>query len=95
MGLEALALALVLGAASAAGSALAIGAWTRTRDARFLLLAAAQWSLLVMGAIWALGQILASPPLYARAELPEIGLSALCACLLVLGSIVPRSHKDA
>lgn len=89
MALEALAAALVLAIFSVVGSALALAAWNRLREPRFLLVAAGQWALLAMGAIWAYGQVAATPPSYAAASLPVVGLAALASVLLVLGSLWP------
>ncbi len=91
MGLETFGLALVLALAAAAGSSVAGAALLRTREIRFLLLAAAQWGLLALGAIFAYGQIASAPPAFARAPTPIVGLTALVAVLLVLGSVLPRS----
>jgi hypothetical protein len=92
MGLEALGVAGLLGVASATGSALTLAAWNRTREARFLLVAAAQWALLALAVLWAAGQVLAAPPEYARADLPVMGLTTLAAIFLVLGSLLPRAR---
>jgi hypothetical protein len=90
MGLGELALALLLCAAAAVGSSVPVAAWSQTRELRFLLVASANLSLLVLGVVWVYGMLRTNAPVYTATTLPALGLTALAAVLFLMTGAVPR-----
>lgn len=90
MGLLELFVAVLIVGISAVNASLPLAAWVRARDGRFLLLAAANLALLLLGAVWAWGQWPGNPPGYAVAQLPVL-LLVLVVTVFLLGTTVwPR-----
>lgn len=86
-----LVLALVIVLLSGLASAVPVGAWSRTREPRFLLVAAACLFLLAAGIVWTYGALPIDPPDFARSSAPTLALVALAAmCLLGTGLIGRR-----
>ena len=90
MALLELGLALVICVAAAVGSAVPIGAFDRTRDPRFLLVAGAQLSLLVLGLLWLWGQLPGRGSSVTDVSASALALAALVAVLLLATALVPR-----
>lgn len=90
MGLLELFVAVLIAGVSCVNAAPPTAAWSRSRDRRFLLLAAANGGLAVLGASWAWGQLPWGPPAWTSVQLPVL-LLALAVVLLFLSTTVwPR-----
>jgi len=91
VGLLELFVAGVLVGLSAVNGAVPAVAWSRSRDARFLLLSGANLVLAAVGAVWVWGALPPlSPPGWAGASLPILGMVLLVALLLLATTIWPR-----
>jgi hypothetical protein len=90
MGLVELGLALVICGAAAIGSGVPIAAWSRTREPRFLLVAAAQFVLLAVGLLWLWGQLPERASEATEVSTPALALVALAAVLLLSTALVRR-----
>jgi hypothetical protein len=90
MGLLELGLALVLCGAAGIGSAVPVAAWSRTRDPRFLLVAATKLTLLAVGLLWLWGQLPDRAASVTEVSAPALGLVALVAVLLLSTALVRR-----
>ena len=83
-------LALVIAVASAVGSTVPVGAWFRTRDPRFLLVAGAELCFLALSMAWAYGQVESTAPSYTHVTVSTLGATALASVLLLLSGLLPR-----
>ena len=84
--------AALIAGVSCVNAALPSAAWSRSRDARFLLLAAANVGLAVLGGLWAWGRFPASDgaPSWSAAPLPTELLVLGIALLLLAATLAPR-----
>jgi hypothetical protein len=90
MGLAELFVAALIAGLSVVNVVVAIGAWSRARDARLLLVAGANASLLIVGGLWAWGQLPGGPSDFAAPSWPVLIL-VLAATLFLLGTaLLPR-----
>lgn len=90
MGLAELFVAALIAGLSAVNLAVPLGAWSRARDPRLLFVAGANTSLLVVGALWAWGQVPGGPSEFAQTSWPVL-LLVLVAALFFLGTaLLPR-----
>ncbi len=90
MGLEELFVSVLIAGLSLVNATVAGAAWTRARDPRLLLVAAANVALLAVGALWAWGQLPGGPSEFATPSWPVL-LLVLLGTLLFLGTaLVPR-----
>jgi hypothetical protein len=90
MGLLELFFAVLIVGVSGVNTGVPVAAWTRARDGRFLLLAAANAVLAVLGAVWTWGELPLSPPSYAEAQLPVLGIALVATLLLLATTLWPR-----
>ena len=90
MGLVELGLALVIAVASSVASGVPVAAWSRTRDPRFLLVAAASLALLALGLIWTWGELPGRASAVTEVSLPALGLGAIAAVCLLLAGVIRR-----
>jgi predicted lysophospholipase L1 biosynthesis ABC-type transport system permease subunit len=90
MGLVELFVAALIAGLSVINAAVAVGAWTRARDARLWFVAGANLSLLLVGLFWAWGQLPGGPSEFAAPSWPVLIL-VLIATLFLLGTaLLPR-----
>jgi len=90
MGLPELFAAALISGLSVINAVVSLGAWSRARDPRLLLVASANGCLLVLGLLWAWGQFPAGPSEFADPSWPVLIL-VLAAALLLLGTaLLPR-----
>lgn len=90
MGLLELFLAAVLAGASAIASAAPVAAWSRTREPRFLLVAAAHFTLLALGLLWLWGQLPDRASAVTAVSLPALALATVAALLLLATGLLRR-----
>jgi Na+-transporting methylmalonyl-CoA/oxaloacetate decarboxylase gamma subunit len=90
VGLVELFVSVLIVGISAINAAVPSAAWSRSRDPRFLLLAAANGVFALLGAVWTWGQLPTSPPVYAQAQLPVLGIALVIAFLLLATTLWPR-----
>ncbi len=90
MGLIELFVAVLIVGISCVNAAPPAAAWMRSHDPRFLLLAAAQLVLAVLGIVWAWGQTPWNPPGWTAVELPVLGLVLLISLLFLATTLGPR-----
>jgi hypothetical protein len=88
--LEELFAAVLLAGVSCVNAAIPAGAWGRSRDGRFLLLAGANGVLAVLGALWAWAELPFSAPGWASPTLPIELVVLLAAFLLLATTLWPR-----
>ncbi|MGA7861901.1 MAG: hypothetical protein WCB19_08615 [Thermoplasmata archaeon] len=90
MGLPELFVAALIAGISVVNSVVALGAWSRARDPRLLLVAGANVSLLLVGLLWAWGQLPGGPSEFDNPSWPVLIL-VLAAALFLLGTaLLPR-----
>ncbi|HUZ80312.1 MAG TPA: hypothetical protein VMV28_06830 [Thermoplasmata archaeon] len=90
MGLAELFVAILIVGVSAINAGVTVAAWTRVRDARFLLIASANLVLAALGAVWTWGQLPVGPPSFADAALPVLTLALLASLLFLATTLWPR-----
>jgi hypothetical protein len=90
VGLAELFVAVLIVGISCVNAAVPAAAWRRARDGRFWLLSAANLGIAALGAIWTWGQLPWSPPSWASAQLPVLGLVLLVTLLLLATTLWPR-----
>jgi hypothetical protein len=90
MGLLELFVAVLIAGVSAVNVALPVAAWSRARDGRFLVLAAANGVFVLLGGLWTWWQLPENPPAYAVAALPVLAVALLGVLLLLAASLWPR-----
>lgn len=88
--LEQLFSAVLIAGISCVNAAIPAGAWGRSRDGRFLLLAGANVGLAALGGLWAWGELPVSPPSWTTPQLPIETLVAAVAVLLLATTLWPR-----
>jgi hypothetical protein len=90
MGLAELFVAVLIAGISVVNVVVALGAWSRARDARLLLVAGANLSLLLVGVLWAWGQFPGGFSEFAAPSWPVL-LLVLATVLFLLGTVLlPR-----
>jgi hypothetical protein len=82
--------ALLIAGLSGVNAALPIAAAARTREPRFVLVAAGHLALAGLGALWAWGELPLAPPAYAEVGSPVLGLVLAAVVLLLAATLVPR-----
>ena len=90
MGLPELFVSVLVAGVSAVNATVAVGAWSRARDPRLLLVSAANVGLLVVGALWAWGQIPGGPSEFSSPSWPVLILVLAVALLLLGTALLPR-----
>jgi hypothetical protein len=90
VGLAELFVAVLIVGVSAVNASLPVAAWTRAHDARFLILAAANAVLAVLGAVWAWGQLPVGPPSFTAVQLPVLAVALVATLLLLAATLWPR-----
>ena len=90
MGLLELFVSVLIVGVSAINAAVPVAAWTRGRDGRFLLLAAANAVFALLGALWTWGQLPVNPPSYASVQLPVLVIALAVSLLLLATTLWPR-----
>lgn len=90
MGLSELFVAALVAGISVVNVAVAMGAWSRARDPRLVLVAGGNASLLGVGLLWVWGQLPGGPTEFAAPSWPVL-LLLLAATLFLLGTaLLPR-----
>jgi len=84
--------AVVIAGLSSVNAAIPGAAWGRSRDFRFLLVAAANGLLAVVGAVWVWGLLPDSPPSWTRVAWPIELLVLAVVLLLLLSTVSPRAR---
>jgi len=90
VGLVELFVAVLIVGISCVNAAPPAAAWARSHDARFVLLAAAQLALAVLGLVWVWGQLPWNPPGWTAVELPVLGLVLVVTLLFLATTLGPR-----
>jgi type II secretory pathway pseudopilin PulG len=90
VGLVELFVAVLIVGISCVNAAPPLAAWSRSHDARFVLLASAQLALAALGGVWVWGQLPASPPGWTAAQLPVLGVVLVIALLFLATTLGPR-----
>lgn len=90
MGLVELFVAVLIAGISCVNAALPAAAWTRSRDGRFLCLAAANAVLAVLGGLWAWGALPDHPPSWTAIAWPPATIVLAVAALLLVATLLPR-----
>jgi hypothetical protein len=90
VGLVELFFSVLIVGVSAVNAGVPVAAWTRGRDGRFLLLAAANAVFALLGAVWTWGQLPVNPPSYTNAELPVLVIAFVITLLLLATTLWPR-----
>jgi hypothetical protein len=90
VGLLELFVAVLVAGISLVNAAIPLGAYTRLRDVRFLLLATGNALFAALGAVWIWGQLPVGPPGYASAALPVLLLALGVASFLLVSSLWSR-----
>lgn len=90
MGLPELFVAALIAGISVVNAAVAVGAWSRARDSRLILVAGGNASLLVVGLLWVWGQLPGGPTEVGAPSWPVL-LLVLAATFFLLGTaLLPR-----
>ena len=90
MGLAELFVAVLIVGISCVNAAPPSAAWWRSKDGRFLFLAAAHGLLAVLGVVWVWGQLPWSPPSWTAVELPVLLLVLVVTLLFLATTLLPR-----
>jgi hypothetical protein len=90
MSLPELFVAALVAGISVINSVVALGAWSRARDPRLLLVAGANVSLLVVGLLWSWGQLPGGPAEFASPSWPVLLLVLVVALFLLGTALLPR-----
>jgi len=90
MGLVELFVAVLVVGISCINAAPPAAAWTRSRDVRFLLIAAANGVLAVLGLVWTWGQLPTNPPRWSSSNLPTLLLVLIVTLLFLATTLWPR-----
>jgi hypothetical protein len=90
MGLPELFVAALVAGISVVNSVVALGAWSRARDPRLLLVSGANLSLLVVGILWAWGQLPGGPAEFSNPSWPVLILVLLATVFLLGTALLPR-----
>jgi hypothetical protein len=90
MGLPELFVAALIVGLSVVNAIVALGAWSRARDPRLLLVSGANVSVLLVGLLWAWGQFPGGPSEFANPSWPVLILVLVAALLLLGTALFPR-----
>jgi hypothetical protein len=90
MGLLELFVAALIAGISVINSVVALGAWSRARDPRLLLVTGANVGLLLVGILWAWGQVPGGPAEFANPSWPVLILVLVTALFLLGTALLPR-----
>jgi len=90
MGLPELFVAALISGLSVINAVVPLGAWSRTRDPRLLFVASANGCLLVLGLLWAWGELPGGPSAFANPSWPVLILVLATALLLLGTALLPR-----
>jgi hypothetical protein len=90
MGLAELFVAGLITGLSVVNTIVVLGAWSRARDPRLLLVAGANACLLVVGLLWAWGQIPGAPSEFAAPSWPVLILVLVATFFLLGTALLPR-----
>jgi len=90
VGLVELFVAVLIAGVSCVNGAMPAAAWSRSRDGRFLCLAAANGILAVLGGLWGWGQLPVHPPAWTAIAWPTEGIVLGVALLLLAATLLPR-----
>jgi hypothetical protein len=90
VGLTELFVAVLVTGISLANSGVPVGAFLRSHDGRFLVLASANGGLALLGALWTWGELPLGPPSWAVPNLPVLSLTLLVTLLLLATTLWPR-----
>jgi hypothetical protein len=90
MGLPELFVAALVAGISIVNAVVVVGAWSRARDPRLLLIAGANTGLILVGSLWAWGQFPGGPSEFASPSWPIL-IVVLAVSLFLLGTaLLPR-----
>jgi hypothetical protein len=90
VGLAELFVSVLIVGISCVNAAAPLAAWTRSHDARFVLLGLAQLVLAKLGLVWTWGELPVSPPAWTGVQLPVLGLTLLVTLLFLATTLGPR-----
>jgi hypothetical protein len=90
MGLPELFVAVLIAGISVVNCVVALGAWSRARDPRLLLVSAANVCLLLVGALWAWGEFPSGPSEFSNPSWPVLILVFLATLFLLGTALLPR-----
>jgi len=90
VGLVELFVAVLVTGISCVNAGVPTGAFLRSRDGRFLVLAGANGVFALLGALWTWGELPLNPPSWAVPNLPVLALALLVALLLLATTLWPR-----
>lgn len=90
MGLPELFVAVLVAGLSCINASLPTGAYLRSHDGRFLILAGANGALALLGALWTWGEAVATAPSWTVPPLLDLALVLLAAGLLLVSTLWPR-----
>ncbi|HKN06128.1 MAG TPA: hypothetical protein VJ021_00795 [Thermoplasmata archaeon] len=90
MGLVELFVAVLVTGISCVNAGIPTGAFVRSQDGRFLVLAGANALLALLGALWTWGELPLNAPSWAVPNLPVLALTLLVALLLLATTLWPR-----
>jgi len=90
VGLTELFVAVLIAGISCVNGAIPVAAWSRSRDGRFLLLAAANAGLIVLGGEWAWAQLPTGAPAWTATSLPSELVVLGVVLLLLAATLWPR-----
>jgi hypothetical protein len=90
MGLLELFVAALIAGISVVNVVVAVGAWSRARDPRLLLVAGANSGLVLVGLLWAWGQFPGGPSEFAAPSWPILILALLVSLFLLGTALLPR-----
>jgi hypothetical protein len=90
MGLLELFVAALIAGISVVNVVVAVGAWSRARDPRLLLVAGANSGLVLVGLLWGWGQFPGGPSEFAGPSWPILILVLLVSLFLLGTALLPR-----
>jgi hypothetical protein len=90
VGLPELFVAVLIAGISCVNAAMPSGAYLRSKDGRFLVLASANGLLALLGILWTWGELPLGPPAWIVESLPVLVLVLLVALLLLATTLWPR-----
>ncbi len=90
VGLPELFVAVLIVGISCVNAAMPTGAYLRSRDGRFLVLASANAGLALLGVLWTWGELPLNPPSWIVGSLPLMILVLLVDLLLLATTLWPR-----
>lgn len=90
VGLVELFVSVLIVGLSAINLAVPLAAWSRARDVRFLLLAAANAAIALLGGVWTWGQLPVGAPSFTQVQLPVLGIVLIATLLLLATTLWPR-----